>query len=354
MKEEIIKTLKVLLKYQTVKENKKEFEELFCYIKQKLNKDLYIEEYKFNDNQSLVVSNTPEKELDIIFCVHVDVVPIDDYSYQEDEENIYGRGTVDMKGSVAVCIEMMNHLKTSKKVALFITSDEEQDGNCAYQLLKIYHSKLAIVPDGGTSFQLIKEEKGLLQLELSIKTKSAHSSQPFNGENAITKLIEIYQKLIEKYPLPANVNDYKTSINLSKIIGGKAFNQVPDEAKMSLDIRHIAKDKKEDFIKEIQSINKKVDIKVILEGNVFETDLNNKEIKRYINICEEILKKKIEIVGCESTSDAIYFCEKKIPTIIMNPIGYYAHCDNEYVNKDSLEKLYEIYIKFIEEGEENE
>ena len=39
----------------------------------------------------------------------------------------------------------------------------------------------------------------------------------------------------------------------------------------------------------------------------------------------------------------IYFSEKNIPTIIMNPSGGNAHSQNEYVNIDSLKKLYEIY-----------
>ena len=128
MKEEIIKTLKDLLKYKTQKENKNEFKKVFNYIKNEY-KDLYISEYVFNENKALVLSNTKSKKLDIIFCTHIDVVSADDYSYKEDNDNIYGRGTIDMKGSVAVCLQILKNIKTDIKVALFITSDEEIDGN---------------------------------------------------------------------------------------------------------------------------------------------------------------------------------------------------------------------------------
>ena len=117
---------------------------------------------------------------------------------------------------------------------------------------------------------------------------------------------------------------------------------------MKLDIRHIAKDKKEDIINYIKEINPDIKIKIILEGSVFKTDIENKEIKKYLNICKKHLKKDIEIIGCESTSDAVYFSNLNIPTIIMNPKGYYPHCENEYVNKDSLVTLYNIYKEFIE------
>ena len=348
MKENILNKLKELLKFKTIKAEKEEFEKIFNYIKQTTNKSLIIKEYIFNENKCLVISNIDTTNYDIIFCTHIDIVPCSNYNYKEDEQNIYGRGTIDMKGSVAVCLELLNNIKTPKKIALFITSDEETDGNCAYELLKIYKSKLAIVPDGGSNFTLIKEEKGLLQLELSIKTKSAHASQPFNGENAIVKLYEVDENLIKKYPLPKNSNEYQTSINLSTLNGGLQTNQVPDTAAMKLDIRYVSKDNTKDFINIISNTNPNIEIKTILEGPVFKTNINNKDIKKYLKICKKILNKEIDIISCESTSDAVYFSEHNIPTIIMNPNGYYPHCENEYVNKESLVTLYKIYIEFIQ------
>ena len=348
MKENIINKLKELLKYKTIKDNKEEFDKLFKYIKKITKKNLIIKEYVFNENKCLVISNVDTTNYDIIFCTHIDIVPCSTYDFKEDNQNIYGRGTIDMKGSVAVCLELLNNIKTNKKIALFITSDEEVDGNCVYELLKIYNSKLAIVPDGGSNFTLIKEEKGLLQLELSIKTKSAHASQPFNGENAIVKLYEVYDQLLKKYPLPRNSKEYQTSINLSSLNGGFQTNQVPDTATMKLDIRFVAKDSPQDFIDIIKQTNTNIDIKTILSGPVFKTNLNNKDIKNYLKVCKKILNKDIEIIGCESTSDAVYFSEHNIPTIIMNPDGYYPHCENEYVNKESLVILYNIYKEFIQ------
>ena len=336
-----------LLSFRTIAENKEEFTKLFNYIKEICNKELNIKEYEFNGKKSLVVANTSSVSLDIIFCTHVDIVPIENYKIIEDEENIYGRGTIDMKGSVASCLYLMNHLHTNKKIGLFITSDEEIDGNCCVELLKIYNSKFAIVPDGGSNFDLIVEEKGALQLKVIAKGISAHASQPFNGCNAIAKIINLYNKLLEKYPLPKDSSEYKTTINLSKIIGGTQINCVPDYAEAYFDIRHISTDSTESIIKYVAEFED-IDYEILLDGKVFKTDLDNNLIKNYISACESVLNKKIKYSGCESTSDAIYFYEKGIPTIIMNPIGYYPHNPKEYVNKNSLITLYKIYDKFID------
>lgn len=352
MKKEIIEILKKLLSFKTIEGNTEEFTKIFEYIKKYKKDELFYKEYEFKGKKACVIANDEGETFDYIFSTHIDAVPADSYDIQEDQENIYGRGTIDMKGSVAVLLKLFNEIKTDKKIALFITSDEEIDGNCTNELLKVYKTKLGIVPDGGTNFNLIQEEKGLLRLKLSLKTTSAHSSQPFNGVNAITELFKVYEKIIKKYPLPKNETEYITSVNLAKFNGGDALNQVASEAEMYLDIRHIAKDTKEEIIEFIKKINKNVNVEVLLTGDVFETNLNNREIQRYIHVCENVLKRKVKIVGCESTSDAIYFSRLNIPTIIMNPNGYYAHCPNEYVNKESLYDLYKIYKEFIE-GDEN-
>ena len=112
--------------------------------------------------------------------------------------------------------------------------------------------------------------------------------------------------------------------------------------------KKIAKDKTQDFINIISNTNPNIEIKTILEGPVFKTNLNNQDIKKYLKVCKKILNKEIDIISCESTSDAVYFSEHKIPTIIMNPDGYYPHCENEYVNKESLVTLYNIYYEFIQ------
>lgn len=342
---EIITITKELLKFRTTCENKAEFEKIFDYIKEIFHNG-FIKEYIFNGKKCIVLSNTEDKKLDVIFCTHIDVVPALDYEIKEDKDNLYGRGTIDMKGATAVCIHLMNTIQTSKKVALFITSDEEIDGNCVKELLNIYSSQFAIVPDGGKNFDFISEEKGTLQLKLSAYGKSAHASQPMNGINAIVKLYEIYNDLLKEFPTPQTENDYLTTVNLSKMIGGESMNSVPSYAEMFLDIRHTSVDPTQ---KIIQILQKYADVKieVLLDGEVFVADLNDKYVQKYIETCETVLDHKVSLVGCASTSDAIYFYSKKIPTVIMNPIGNNPHGPNEFVNKESLLTLYKIYFEFL-------
>lgn len=349
--EEILTLLEKLMNCPGVSKDTKLTNQLLDEIKESLPKELFVQKYDFDGFGSLVISNTEDTDFDIVFCTHIDVVPCEEYKYTEDDENVYGRGSMDMKGQVAVLLTLFKELRTDKKVALFITSDEEIAGNCAKRLVDIYPNiKLAIIPDGGKNFELIEEEKGQLQIKLSVNTKTAHASQPYNGVNALEVLYDCYLKLLKEYPMPLSSDDYKTSVALTKMVGGDALNQVPGYAEMYLDIRHVASDKKDDILKLIKEINHEIEIEIMAAGSAFTTDVNNPNIKMYLDMCKDVLGYDPKIVKTEATSDAIYFSDKNIPTALMNPIGDFPHCPNEFVNKKSLLDLYKIYDKILKEG----
>lgn len=76
---EIVNNTCKLIKYKTIKENYKEFDKAYEFIKKEL-KNYNIKEYTINNYKNLVISNTEETNLDIIFCAHLDVVPAESYS----------------------------------------------------------------------------------------------------------------------------------------------------------------------------------------------------------------------------------------------------------------------------------
>lgn len=75
---EILNNTCKLIKYKTIKENYQEFDKAYEFIKKQLKK-YYIKEYTINNYKNLVISNTIDTNLDIIFCAHLDVVPAESY-----------------------------------------------------------------------------------------------------------------------------------------------------------------------------------------------------------------------------------------------------------------------------------
>lgn len=343
---EIVNNSIELISYKTIKESYKEINKALEFVKKEL-KEYYIKEIVIDNYKNLVISNTMDNNLDIIFCGHIDVVPCDKYEAKIIDDKLYGRGAFDMKSSLSVMMSILKNNKSNKKIALIITSDEEIGGNCCKQILKDYNSKLAVIPDAGKNFELIVEEKGLLQLEITAKGITSHASEPFNGDNPIIKLFDIYNDLLKIYPMPKDKDDFKTSVNLSKLNGGTSNNMVPESASMVLDIRFTNEDKIEDIINNIKNLSNDIEVKVLDSGPTFYVDHNLDIIKEFIKNSEQILNKKLKISKCLATSDAIYFSEKNIPTIMINPIGDYWHNPNEYVEIDSLYTLYELFVALL-------
>lgn len=346
--------LEKLIRFKTVYPNYDEIRKCIDFIKLFFeDSGLYVKEYINNREISLVISNCEGKEFDIIFCGHIDVVSAKEelFIQRTDGDKIIARGSSDMKGQIAVMMEtMLKTIGNQKKVALFITSDEERGGfNGVKYLLENqkYTSKLAIVPDGGENFDLVTEEKGVMQIKLSCVGKEAHSAYLWDGENSAKRLIAILNKLFETYPEPKDNRDWRTSINMAKFICDTDFNKVPDYAEMLLDIRHINKDSKTSILNTIKNIDERVLIEVLAEGSEFICDEDNLEVINYCKVADKIIGKTINKTKIPSSSDARFFYEKDIPTIIMNPVCGNLHMDDEWVSIQSLEKLKLIYEEYL-------
>lgn len=343
---EIVNNLKKLISFKTVKENYSEFDKALSFVENELS-NYYVKEYVINNYKNLVISNTKSKDLDVMFCCHIDVVPAEKYEAEIYDGKLYGRGSFDMKGQLSVVMSLLKNNKSNKKIALLITSDEEIGGYCCKEILKDYNAKLAVVPDGGKDFELVVEEKGLLQLEITAYGITAHASEPYKGDNPLLKLIYLYENLLDIYKMPKNEKEFVTSINLSKLNGGDAHNMVPGTASMILDIRYTKDNSPDEIINDIKSLSDDIEVKVLAKDPMFQVDEKLPVIKKFVKESEKILDRKIIIQKCVATSDAIYFSEKNIPTILINPSGNYWHGPGEYVEIDSLYSLYEIFKTLI-------
>lgn len=342
-----------LIRFETVYPHYSKFSLCMDYIKGYFkNTDLHLREVIWNNDRSLIISNVPTKAYDILFCGHIDVVPAPPHMFipQVKGDLLIARGAADMKSQVAVMIEILkNHQKSSNKIGLFLTSDEERGGfNGVQHLLQKegYTTKIAIVPDGGENFELVIEEKGVLQVKITSHRKSSHSAYLWEGDNAILHLYQQYHHLMKQFPQPTSLKDWRTSINLAKITCENAINKVPSEASMLLDIRHIANNSQEHLLKTIHEASPENQIDILATGDPFICDVSNPLIAKFCAISASILQRPLTKSRIPSSSDARFFSKQNIPCVIMNPVCGNLHQLDEWVSLKSLNTLYRIYDEF--------
>ena len=85
----------------------------------------------------------------------------------------------------------------------------------------------------------------------------------------------------------------------------------------------------------------------LLSVNAIDKSGRAIDIKKFKYNAKKILGKDLIIDRCLATSDAIYFSEKNIPCILINPNGNYWHNPKEYVEIDSLYTLYLLFETLI-------
>ena len=143
------------------------------------------------------------------FLGHTDTVQSgSDWTYNPLEmteiyNKLYGLGTCDMKGGIAAILKAVldtDWNKLSYGIKLFFTYDEE----IGFEGIKEINSLSIEMPENmiigePTNNEIMNGSKGLLELQIEFDGKSAHSSNPEKGVNAIEKCTDFLVELKEFY-----------------------------------------------------------------------------------------------------------------------------------------------------------
>ena len=116
-----------------------------------------------------------------------------------DGDRVYGRGALDMKGPcVSLLLAAEKLVYEGVDVAIAFTTDEEV-GMMGAKEIVARHPVISDIPliivCEPTGFRPVVEEKGIVQMRVRVRGKSAHASMPELGVNAVESLIGRLQNL---------------------------------------------------------------------------------------------------------------------------------------------------------------
>lgn len=294
---------------------------------------------------------------DVLFVVHCDVVDGADelFLLKEKNDKLYGRGVFDMKGPLIATIDAVNHFfedgKKKISVGILVTFDEEAGGHNGVKMFLKKNNITAgvvIVPDGGDDInQIVTEEKGVVEVEISCKGVSAHASRPWEGINAVTKIINSVKKITDHFP-GGDGSQWKTIASLISIRSETvADNAIPHFASAKIMFRYVKKDSVDKIIKFIVSIDHSLIITILKQGDAMKTSPKNYFVTTYRAVVKKHTKKTCTLTKYHSACDARYFSALGIPVIIARPCGGGAHAKNEWISKDQLNTFSDILYKYL-------
>ena len=199
------------------------------------------------------------------FNAHYDVVPVSGkwkhgsaFSGAVEKGWMYGRGTADMKGSIAsllMALEAMQATGTTPQLNIEVsfTADEETDSALGTGWL-VRHAPIkpdyAVVMEGGEGPTVCCGHNGVVWLEVTVHGKPAHGSMPERGINALEKMAALVLGL-EGHKRELARRKFKTpegkimvpTINVGGVFGcgeGAKINTVPATATFTIDRRVLA------------------------------------------------------------------------------------------------------------------
>lgn len=184
---------------------------------------------------------------------HHDVVPPADsqldgegYVLEEREDRLYGRGSADMKGSLAAALCAFRDTDAPCTIVSF--RGEEQGGVGAQRAIESgFAPEYAVIGEGSTGYSadgvtdVAVAHKGRRASTLRAHGQAAHASEPESGENAVYRAADAIDALRGLAPPEATVlgHELRGSVCATEIEGGSAWNVVPDSCEITVDERTV-------------------------------------------------------------------------------------------------------------------
>jgi acetylornithine deacetylase/succinyl-diaminopimelate desuccinylase-like protein len=203
--------------------------------------------------------------------VHLDTVTVegmtgDPFSGRIADGRVYGRGAVDTKASLAIMLALLEEMKRSgqrpaSNLLIAATVDEEVGAAGApaaaawMRRQSLYAAELMIAE--GTLCTPIHGHRGVVRLEFQVQGKSAHSSQPQLGQNAVMAAAQLAVALqseherLQQLP-PAGLGNAALTVTILR--GGAGVNVVPDSCQLALDRRVVDGERATEVVSQIRRL----------------------------------------------------------------------------------------------------
>lgn len=313
-----------------------------------------IEHFEHNGIKSALIYNTPTrpKKFKVLLNGHLDVIPGKDEEYAPRirGNRLYGVGSMDMKANAACLIAAFNDVaeKISYPLALQLVTDEEVGGfdGTKYHIEQGVRAECVIAGEP-MNLDIVHKAKGVLWLDVFFRGVSAHGAYPWRGQNAILAAQTFIISLMKTYPTP-KADAWKTTVNIARIeTTNTAFNKIPDQCKVSLDIRFTDKESR-DVLRRIKKLLPRgASLSVVANEPALITDANNPYVQALRKTAERNLRRKVVLRGTQGSSDARHFAKYGTAGMEFGPIGGNIGADNEWVDIKSLGQFHKILTEFL-------
>ncbi|MBB4304459.1 acetylornithine deacetylase [Rhodobium orientis] len=314
----------------------------------------------------------------VVLSGHTDVVPVDGQHWSSDpftlterDEKLFGRGTCDMKGFLAIALSLVPEMKRaglSRPIHLALSYDEEIGCLGAPEMIAEMAAELppsvAVIVGEPSSMKVITGHKSILVFTTTVTGHSVHSSQIPRGVSATmvaARLVAYLEDMMEEGKGTAAENPAYdppfTTIHVGLLNGGTASNIVARECRFVTDIRALPEEDPEAYLQRFEAHVRKtvvpamravapetgidIEVRSVVPGLRPEPENEAERLAR-------MLTGDNEVRGAAFCAEAGQFQQAGFATVICGPGSIdQAHQPDEFLSLDQLQAGTEFVRRLI-------
>jgi acetylornithine deacetylase len=302
----------------------------------------------------------------IVLEAHTDTVSVKGMTIPPFEPVIrdgkmYGRGSCDTKAGLATMMHALASLKEdgitpSCEVLLAAAVDEEYSYRGVVRLCEGLKADAAIVAEP-TELRAVIATKGVLRCRIVVHGRSAHSSKPHLGVNAITHMARVIAAIEADNERMAGVQHPLVgcgTCNVGVITGGVQVNFVPDRCAIEIDRRLLPGERASDavshyrqLLQSLDGITAEVEEPLLLVDEALDTPADAAVVQTATQVLSD-MGLNAEPCGVPFGCDASKLSRAGIPSIVFGPGSIdRAHTADEYIELDQVERAFEFQRRFL-------
>ena len=374
--EQILTILEQLISFRSITPSGKDAIEYISTILQEHNFKSDIQTFGEGEEETTnLYAVFGEGKFNICFAGHIDVVPpgneadwtYDPFKMHIDDQKVFGRGAVDMKGAIAsALVAVINFLKKYPKpqgtISFLITTDEEGSGKYGTkEMLKYITDKYSpitfcILGEPTSENQICDTIKigrrGSINFVLKVSGQQGHVAYPEKAVNPIPIMNDIVSELLS-LKLDDSLNFFQPSnLEFTSIDSGNYIsNIIPETITTRFNIRfnnlHTADSLVAKMHEIINQYTTNYELTYHSPAEAFIQDFCE-EIKHITSIVEKVTGIKPELGTGGGTSDA-RFIHQYAQVVEIGLNSSQAHKIDEHTEIRDLQTLYNVYYTFLTE-----
>jgi acetylornithine deacetylase len=296
----------------------------------------------------------------LLYNAHMDTVGLNGMQRPFQPEivggRVFGRGSQDMKGSLAAMLAAVKALNDSGvqlegDLILAGVADEEWGSLGSEHLVKNYPADAAIVAEP-SDLSIATAHRGFIGFEVETTGRAAHGSRYQDGIDAILlmgaflhELSGLERELVRREPHPLVG---PPSLHASTIHGGDEMSTYPASCKLMIERRTVPGETVEQAMQELQDLldrckrhtpNFEARLTRFIDRPPFELAYGGELLRTTQIALQERTGRPANPQGVTFWTDAAILAEAGIPSLILGPVGKGLHSAEEWVDLQSCVDL---------------